>query len=66
MTRLLNLFDRRHYTAAQLATTGFTAPGTSIARPFPANANGDFPLQSATLFSPGAPRRAWIGLRLKL
>jgi outer membrane receptor protein involved in Fe transport len=60
-----NLFDRHYYTAAQLATTGFTAQGTFIARPFPANANGDFPLQSATFFSPGAPRRAWIGLRLR-
>jgi hypothetical protein len=66
MTRLQNLFDRRYYAAAQLATTGFTAQGTFVARPFPVNANGDFPLQSATLFWPGAPRSTWIGLRLKL
>jgi hypothetical protein len=63
--RLLNFFDR-HYTAAQLAATGFTAQRTFIARPFPANANGDFPLQSATFFSPGAPGRACMALRLKL
>jgi hypothetical protein len=66
MTRLQNFFDRRYDTAAQLATTGFTAQGTFVARPFPVNANGDFPLQSATLFWPGAPRSTWIGLRLKL
>jgi hypothetical protein len=66
VTRLLNLFDRRDDTAEELATTGFTAQRTFIARPFPANADGDFPLQSATFFSLGAPRSAWIRLRLKL
>ena len=48
MTRLLNLFDRRYYTAPQLATTGPTAQSTFVARAFPANATGDFPLQCAT------------------
>jgi hypothetical protein len=66
VTRLLNLFDRRYYTAAELATTGFTAQGTFVPRPFLVNANGDFPLQSATFFSPGVPRRLRIGLSLKL
>jgi outer membrane receptor protein involved in Fe transport len=60
-----NLFNKHYYTAAQLANTGLTAQGTFLARPFPANADGDFPLQSATFFSPGAPRRAWVELRLR-
>jgi outer membrane receptor protein involved in Fe transport len=58
-----NLFDRHYDTAAQLATTGFTAQGAFIARPFPAYATGDYPLRHATFFAPGAPRRAWIELR---
>jgi outer membrane receptor protein involved in Fe transport len=60
-----NLFDRHYYTAAQLANTGFTSQGAFIARPFPADANGNFPLQSVTFFAPGAPRRAWVELRVK-
>lgn len=64
-----NLFDRHYYTAAQLANTPFTNQGSLIFRPFPAYATGpqagNFPLQSATFFSPGAPRRAWVELRLK-
>jgi outer membrane receptor protein involved in Fe transport len=61
-----NLFDRHYYTAAQLANTGFTSQGTFIARPFPAYSTGDYPIQSATFFAPGAPRRAWVELRFKL
>jgi outer membrane receptor protein involved in Fe transport len=60
-----NLLDRHYYTAAQLAATGFTAQGAFVARPFPANANGDYPTQSATFYAPGAPRRAWMELRLR-
>jgi outer membrane receptor protein involved in Fe transport len=63
--QLDNLFDRHYYTAAQLGTTGFTAQGNFIARPFPAYSNGDFPLQSVTFFAPGAPRRAWAELRIR-
>ena len=64
-----NLFDRHYYTAAQLANTGLTAQGTFLARPYPAYATGpdagNYPLQSATFFTPGAPRRAWVELRLR-
>ena len=59
-----NLFDRHYYTAAQLGTTGFTAGGTFIARPFPA-VGGEFPLQRGTFFAPGAPRAAWGGIRIR-
>lgn len=57
-----NLTGRRYYTAAQLGPTAFTATGAFIARPFPA-VNGDFPLQHATFYAPGAPRIAWGGIR---
>jgi outer membrane receptor protein involved in Fe transport len=64
-----NLFNKHYYTAAQLANTGLTAQGTFLARPFPAYTTGpeagNYPLQSATFFSPGAPRRAWVELRLR-
>jgi outer membrane receptor protein involved in Fe transport len=64
-----NLFDRRYYTAAQIENTPFTNNGTLIFRPFPMYTAGpqagDYPLQSATFFAPGAPRRAWIELRAK-
>jgi outer membrane receptor protein involved in Fe transport len=60
-----NLFDRHYASAAQLGITGFTSQGTFIARPYPAYASGDYPLQSATFYAPGAPRRAWVELRAK-
>jgi outer membrane receptor protein involved in Fe transport len=60
-----NLFDRHYYTAAQLAATGFTAQGAFIAQPFPAYATGDYPIQHATFFAPGAPRRVWVELRVR-
>jgi outer membrane receptor protein involved in Fe transport len=63
--QLDNLFDRHYYTAAQLANTGESSTGTFLARPYPADSNGNYPLQSVTFFSPGAPRRAWVELRLK-
>ena len=69
LAQIDNLFDRHYYTAAQLANTGFTSQYTFIARPFPAYATGpqagNFPIQSATFFAPGAPRRAWVELRVK-
>jgi outer membrane receptor protein involved in Fe transport len=58
-----NLFDTRYYTAAQLGPTGFTATGTFIARPLPA-IDGEFPVRQSTFFAPGAPARAWGGVRL--
>lgn len=58
-----NLMDRRYYTAAQLGPAGFTAAGNFVARPLPAQ-NGDFPLQHATFYAPGAPRGVWGGVRL--
>ncbi len=64
-----NLFDKHYYTAAQLANTGFTAQGAVQASPFPAYTTGPYagsaPAESATFFAPGAPRRAWVELRLK-
>jgi outer membrane receptor protein involved in Fe transport len=58
-----NVFDHHYYTAAQLGPTGFTNQGTFIARPFPADANGNFPLVHATFYAPGAPIGAWGGLK---
>jgi outer membrane receptor protein involved in Fe transport len=60
-----NLFDRRYYSGAQLGPTGFAASGSYIARPFAAAPNGEFPVQQATFYAPGAPRGAWAGLRLR-
>ncbi|MGJ5819876.1 TonB-dependent receptor [Paludibaculum fermentans] len=60
-----NLFDRRYYTGAQLGPTGFTAEGNFVARPFPVAGNGEYPVQQSTFYAPGAPRGAWVGLRLK-
>jgi outer membrane receptor protein involved in Fe transport len=57
-----NLLNRRYYTAAQLGSTGFTAAGNYVARPFPA-IGGAFPVQQTTFFAPGAPRGAWGGIR---
>lgn len=60
-----NLFDRHYYSAAQLGPTGFTETGSYIARPFPAASNGEFPVQQATFYAPGAPRGAWAGMRFR-
>jgi outer membrane receptor protein involved in Fe transport len=59
-----NLLDRRYHTAAQLGPMGFTDEGTFIARPFPA-VDGEFPVRHSTFFAPGAPRGAWVGLRVQ-
>ena len=58
-----NLLDRQYNNAAQLGPNGFTANGNFIARPFPATAGGDFPVQQSAFYAPGAPRMAWIGVR---
>ena len=64
-----NLFDKHYYTAAQLANTAFTAQGAVQALPFPAYTTGPYagnaPAESATFFAPGAPRRAWVDLKIK-
>jgi outer membrane receptor protein involved in Fe transport len=59
-----NVFDARYYTASQLQATGFTGTGSYIARPFPP-IGGEFPVQQATFYSPGAPTAYWIGTRIK-
>jgi outer membrane receptor protein involved in Fe transport len=65
-----NLFNHEYYTAAWISNTILTGQGAIQTLPFPAYANGPYagsaPVQSATFFSPGAPRRAWVELRLKL
>jgi outer membrane receptor protein involved in Fe transport len=64
-----NLFDKHYYTAAQLANTGLSAQGTFLARPYPEYTKGpeagNYPLQSVTFFTPGAPRRAWAELSFR-
>ena len=65
-----NLFNHEYYTAAQLAHTLLTAQGAFQSIPFPfAYTDGPYagssPVQSATFFSPGAPRRAWVELKLR-
>jgi len=57
-----NLADRRYYTAAQLGPTAFTGSGAFIARPFAA-VNGEFPIERAAFYAPGAPRIAWGGIK---
>jgi outer membrane receptor protein involved in Fe transport len=59
-----NVFDQHYSTAAQLGSTGFTSTGNYIARPFPPS-GAEFPVQQATFYAPGAPRRAWIGTRFR-
>ena len=58
-----NVFDTHYSTAAQLGATAFDANGNVLARPFPADANGDRPLQNSTFYSPGAPRTFWVGIK---
>jgi outer membrane receptor protein involved in Fe transport len=60
-----NVANRRYYTAAQLGPTGFTATGNFIARPFPVTAGGEYPVQKATFYAPGAPRAGFVGLKLR-
>lgn len=60
-----NLFDRKYFSAAQLGPTGLTADGRFVARPFPADSNGDYPVRQSTFIAPGAPRGVWAGLRFR-
>ena len=64
-----NLFNHEYYTAAWLSNTVLTAQGAFQSLPFAAYASGPYagntPSQSATFFAPGAPRRAWVELRVK-
>lgn len=64
-----NLFNHEYFTAAWLSNTALTAQGAVQSLPFPVYANGPYagsaPSQSATFFSPGAPRRAWVELKLR-
>jgi len=59
-----NVLNHRYSTAAQLGATGFTGTGNFIARPFPA-VGGEFPIQQATFFAPGAPTIFWAGTRVR-
>src|SRR3984885_1697138 len=64
-----NLFNHEYYTAAWLSNTVLTAQGAFQSQPFPAYADGPYAgnaaSQSATFFAPGAPRRAWVELKLR-
>ena len=60
-----NVLDRRYSSAAQLGATGLDAAGNFQARPFAANANGQWPLVSTTFNAPGAPRALYFGLRYR-
>jgi outer membrane receptor protein involved in Fe transport len=64
IAQINNLFDREYATGAQLGPTGFTDAGTFIARPLPA-IDGEFPVRHTTFLAVGAPRRAWVGARLR-
>ena len=64
VAQINNLFDSRYRSAAQLGPTGFTDTGTFIARPLPP-VNGEFPVQHATFYAPGAPTTFWVGTRIK-
>jgi outer membrane receptor protein involved in Fe transport len=59
-----NVFDADYATAAQLGPTGITESGSYIARPLPP-IDGEFPVRHTTFVAPGAPRRAWIGMRVR-
>jgi outer membrane receptor protein involved in Fe transport len=59
-----NLSDRAYATSAQLGPSGFTVNGNFIARPLPA-VNGEFPVRQTTFVAPGAPVRAWVGMRAR-
>jgi outer membrane receptor protein involved in Fe transport len=64
-----NLFNHEYYTAAWLSNTALSAQGAIQSLPFPVYATGPYagsaPAQSATFFTPGAPRRAWVELGFK-
>ena len=57
-----NLFNTRYKTSAQLGATGFDKNGNFIARPF-APVAGQYAVQQATFYAPGAPRAFLLGLK---
>jgi len=59
-----NLFDQEYATGAQLGPAGLTDTGAFIARPLPP-IDGEFPIRHTTFLAVGAPRRAWLGARLR-
>jgi outer membrane receptor protein involved in Fe transport len=59
-----NVFDADYASAAQLGPSGITESGSYIARPLPP-IDGEFPVRHTTFVAPGAPRRAWIGMRIR-
>jgi outer membrane receptor protein involved in Fe transport len=64
-----NLFNKHYYTMAQIENTPFTSSGALIFQPFPAYATGpqagNYPLQSAAFYAPGAPIRGWVELKIR-
>ena len=65
-----NLFNHRLLHGAQLANTGLTRPGHVPGPAFPGIHDGTrsrkLPAcRASTFFTPGAPRRAWVELRLR-
>jgi outer membrane receptor protein involved in Fe transport len=59
-----NLLDTRYDTAGQLGSTGFTASGAFLARPFSGpSVAGELPGLGSTFYSPGAPRLIWGGVK---
>jgi outer membrane receptor protein involved in Fe transport len=59
-----NVLDTHYNTAAQLGSTGFTATGAFIARPFAGPViDGERPTQGVTFYAPGAPRLFWGGVK---
>jgi outer membrane receptor protein involved in Fe transport len=59
-----NVFDRQYHTAAQLGPVAFTPAGVFMPQPF-GTVNGVVPVTQSTFYAPGAPRRAWVGLRFR-
>ncbi len=59
-----NVLNHRYYTAAQLGPSPFDNSGNFIGRPFPGDANGNFPIRTSTFFAPGAPIGAWGGIKI--
>ena len=61
-----NIFNHEYYTAAWLSNTELTAQGAIQSLPFQPYTTGPYAgnaaSQSATFFSPGPPRRAWVEL----
>jgi outer membrane receptor protein involved in Fe transport len=63
-----NIANRHYYTAGQLAGTFIASNGLPAFAPFSAYTSGpqagNAPLLNSTFFAPGAPRRAWVNLKV--